>query len=107
MILETLKDEGVDLSRVHIYPHFGFYEEKIWTDFMPSKEKTTVVLHCKDVHHNEKVDQYIKLGWKTEAIPMLKTGYSGTQFHEEYPNGNWKELVPDGTKKVLENLSKN
>jgi len=104
MIRESLKDEGVDLSRVKIYPHFGYYEEDNWADFLPPKELTTIVLHCKDVHHDKKFVYYKKNGWKTEAIPLLREGYSGTKFHKEYPGGNWQNLVPAGTKRVLDSL---
>jgi len=103
MILETLEDEGTDLSRVKIYPHFGYYEETNWTDFMPPKKLTTILLHCKDVHHNKKIKYYKDHNWKVETMPMLKDGYSGTLFHEEYPNGKWQDLIPDGTKRVLNN----
>ena len=102
MILETLKDEGVDLNCVKVYSHFGYYEEDNWADFLPPKEMTTIVLHCKDPHHDKKISYYKKHDWKTEAIPLLKGGYSGTLFHKEYPNGNWRDLVPNGTKKILE-----
>ena len=101
MIIETLKDEGVDMGRVKILPHFGYYEEDNWVDFLPPKELTTIVLHCKDSHHDAKVDYYKKIGWKLEIIPLLKEGYSGTLFHNEYPGGNWQDLVPEGTKRVL------
>ena len=103
MILDSLKDEGVDMNRVHVYPHFGYYEEKNWTDFLPPKEITTIVLHCKDPHHDRKIDYYKKHGWNVEAIPLLGEGYSGTLFHKEYPDGNWRDLVPNGTRIFLEN----
>lgn len=106
MILETLKEERIDLNRVKIYPHFGYYEEDHWADFFPPKDKTTIILHCKDPHHDKKIDHYKKLGWKIEIIPLLKAGYSGTLFYQEYPNGNWRDLVPDGTKKIIENKLK-
>jgi hypothetical protein len=102
MILDTLKGEGADLNRVSVYPHFGYYEEDNWADFLPPKEITTIVLHCKDPHHNKKFIYYKKHNWNTEALPLLTEGYSGTLFHEEYPNGKWRDLVPDGTKFFLE-----
>lgn len=105
MILETLKDEKVNLSRVKIYPHFGYYEEENWADFLPPKKITTIVLHCKDPHHDKKFSYYQANGWKTEAIPLFQAGYSGTLFHSEYPNGNWQDLVPNGTKRILENIN--
>ena len=103
MVLETLKDEGVDLSRVKIYPHFGYYEEDNWTDFLPPKELTTIVLHCKDVHHDKKLEIYKQNSWETEGLPLLTEGYSGTKFHQEYPDGNWEDVVPEGTKRVIMN----
>lgn len=102
MIRSTLKDEGIDMNRVRIYPHFGYYEEENWADFFPPKEMITIVMHCKDPHHDRKVDYYKTQGWNVEAIPLLKEGYSGTLFHKEYPNGRWRDLVPDGTRRFLE-----
>jgi hypothetical protein len=101
MILETLKDEDVDLSRVKIYPHFGYYEEKNWADFFPPKKETTIIIHSKDPHHDKKINHYKNNGWKVELIPLLKSGYSGTAFHKEFPKGEWKKMVPNGTKKII------
>jgi nicotinamide-nucleotide adenylyltransferase len=102
MIIESLKDEDVDLSRVKVNPHFGYYEEENWEDFLPKKEPTTIVLHSKDLHHDKKIEFYRKHGWKVEIIPLLKEGYSGTEFHKQYPDGDWEELVPNGTKRVVD-----
>jgi len=106
MILASLKDKKIDLRRVTILPHFGFYEEKNWADFFPPKDRTTIVLHCKDPHHQAKLAQYQKTGWKTKTLPLLRKGFSGTKFHKKYPNGNWQTLVPDGTRRVIEKTSK-
>lgn len=102
MILESLKDEDINLNRVKINPHFGYYEEDNWTDFLPSKEMTTIVLHSKDPHHDKKIIHYKKHGWEIETIPLLKEGYSGTEFHKTYPGGDWQDMVPDGTRRVIE-----
>jgi cytidyltransferase-like protein len=104
MILKSLEFENIDLKRIKILPHFGYYDSKNWQDFLPDKTKSVLVIHSKDLHHELKLDLYEKLGWRIEQVPLLEKGVSGTEFHNEYPNGNWQKYVPEGTKEVLEEI---
>ncbi|MFH1802397.1 MAG: hypothetical protein ABH864_03000 [archaeon] len=99
MIWDSLELKGIDMSRVKIVPHFGFYETDNWKDFMP--EGATVILAAKDYHHYAKVEAYRKNGFKVEFEEPLP-GISGTMLREAWPNGNWREMVPEGTRKILE-----
>ncbi len=104
MIKISLKEKGIDMDRVKILPHFAFYETKNWKDFIP--KNATIVLSAKDYHHYEKIELYKKEGWNVEFVEPLQ-GVSGSIFDEEWPDGNWRDLVPKGTRKILENKLKN
>ncbi len=98
MISISLLAHGIDMNRVKILPHFGYYKCEHWKDFIPLQ--ATVVLSIKDYHHYSKVKIYQENGWNVEFIDPLP-GISGTIFDQEWPNGKWRELVPEGTKEIL------
>ncbi len=98
MIRISLIKEGIDINRIRIVPHFGYYETENWKDFIP--REASIVLSAKDKHHYEKIKVYKENGWKVELIEPVK-GVSGTIFGKEWPDGNWEELVPEGTRTIL------
>ncbi len=104
MILKSLEYENIDLKRVKVLPHFGYYDSKNWQDFLPEKENSILVIHPKDLHHKLKLDVYDKLGWRIDDVPLLDPGVSGTDFHKEYPLDDWQQYVPKGTIEVLEKI---
>jgi len=99
MIHGTLTTEGYSPSRFHILPHFAYYDCDNWHEFIPTD--ATIVLAPGDTHHERKVNLYQKIGWKVEIIPRLK-GISGEIVDKEFPDGNWRELVPKGAIPTLE-----
>jgi len=99
MVYGALSEDGVDMRRVHILPHFGFYETDVWTDFIP--KGATIVLFSKDYHHYEKIKVYKDSGFQLEFIEPLP-GVSGSILDKEWPDGNWRELVPKGVVPILE-----
>ncbi len=99
MIRLALIAHGVDMKRVRILPHFGYYETENWKELIP--KNATIVLSAKDYHHYYKVKIYEENGWKVEFLDPLP-GISGTLFKKEWPDGNWRELVPKGIVKFLE-----
>ena len=101
MIYSSLKLYGVDMKRVKILPHFGAYETENWADFFPPKEQTTIILPAKEIYHYKKLEIYRKESWKVEIIPQFP-GISGKIFDKEFPNGNWKKLVPKGAIEIIE-----
>jgi len=103
MIKLSLEKNGVDMKRARILPHFGFYETENWKDFIP--KNATIILAAKDYHHYAKVQVYKDNGWEVDFIDPLP-GISGSIFDKEWPNGEWRELVPEGTRIVLENKLK-
>ncbi|NOX71133.1 MAG: hypothetical protein GXO64_00340 [Candidatus Micrarchaeota archaeon] len=98
MIRISLVEKGIDMNRVRILPHFGFYECDNWKDFIP--KNATIVLAAKDYHHYTKIKIYQENGWNVEFIEPLP-GISGSIFDKEWPNGKWEELVPEGTRVIL------
>lgn len=102
MIFKSLIEYGINPSRIRILPHFAFYDIKNWIEFLPSKEKSVIVLSAKDYHHYEKIDLYKELGWEVEFVEPT-SGVSGDILDSEYPYGNWRNLVPSGTEVFLEN----
>lgn len=98
MIRISLVENSVDMKRVRILPHFGFYDCDNWRDFIP--KNATIVLSSKDYHHYSKIKIYKDFGWDVESIEPLP-GVSGSILDKEWPDGNWSELVPEGTRKIL------
>lgn len=105
MIRSSLSKEGIDMSRIKITPHYGFYDREDWRDFMPPKENSIIFLAAKDSHHDVKIQLYKKEGWKVEVLSLF-SGFSGKLFDKEWPNGNWESLVPKGTAEFLESKLK-
>ncbi|MFC1687107.1 adenylyltransferase/cytidyltransferase family protein [Patescibacteria group bacterium] len=99
MIRNALFEHGVDMNRVHILPHFGFYEAENWKEFIP--KGATIVLSAKDYHHYSKIKIYKDMGWEVDFVEPLP-GVSGSILDKEWPNGTWRELVPKGAWKILE-----
>lgn len=100
MIRISLAENGVDMNRIRILPHFGFYECNNWKDFIP--KDATIILSAKDYHHYAKIKIYKDNGWNVEFVKPLP-GISGSIFDKEWPEGKWRELVPKGTKRILKN----
>ncbi len=109
IILESLKQEGIDLARVKILPHFGTYEEENWFELFPPKENTVVAIPAKDEHHFVKLKVYEQFGYKTEIVPQFTTGVSGTKVKDSIYAGTeeWKEMVPKGAIPLIEKWIKN
>ncbi|MFH1276279.1 MAG: adenylyltransferase/cytidyltransferase family protein [Candidatus Woesearchaeota archaeon] len=105
MIVESLESAGVDLRRIRTLPHFGAYECTSWRELFPPKEDTVIILPAKDTHHYSKIEIYKAEGWKVEIVPQI-LGISGKIFDMAWPDGNWQELVPEGTRRVLEDKLK-
>jgi cytidyltransferase-like protein len=101
MIYDTLLAEGVPPEKIRITPAFSYYDHKNWKDFMPPTKNSIIYMPIKDPHHTSKVIMYEKNGWKVKKV-KLKSGFSGTEVRKLIPKGNWKQLVPVGTQKFLE-----
>ncbi len=99
MIYDSLSDHGIDMKRVRILPHFGFYETDNWREFIP--DRATIVLCAKDYHHYSKVKIYEDNNLNVDFVKPLQ-GISGSILDKAWPDGNWRDLVPSGTRKVLE-----
>jgi len=106
MILRSLQCFGVDLSKIKILPQFGCYEEENWKDFIPCKSNCTLVICPNDVHHDFKIDYYKKDGWKIDILDLPRLT-SGTNFHNDFPDGDWEKHLPKGSADVIkENFEK-
>lgn len=101
MIYNSLIDKGIKPSRFRILPHFAFYDIKNWLDFLPQTKESVIILAEKDFHHYRKLEQYRKLEWEIETIEPIQ-GISSDIFYSQFPLGNWRQLVPTGTKAYLE-----
>ncbi len=106
MIHDSLKMEGFDMGYIKILPHFSFYDNDAWGDFMPPKENSLICLSPKDSHHYTKIKYYRNNGWNVKEYSQIP-GVSGKIFDNNWPNGDWRELVPKGTRMFLENYIKN
>ncbi|UCD03422.1 MAG: adenylyltransferase/cytidyltransferase family protein [Candidatus Aenigmatarchaeota archaeon] len=99
MIRNSLIEHGVDMNRVRILPHFGYYEAENWKEFIP--KNATIVMSAKDYHHYYKIKVYKDNGFKVENVDPLP-GITGSTFKKEWPDGNWRKLVPKAVRKILE-----
>ncbi len=105
MTTKSLIYQGVDIGRVRVLPHFGYYDMPNWRDFMPPKECSDIVLAPKDIHHEKKMEIYRREGWNVVTVPQIP-GVSGKIFDQEFPDGDWRRLVPRGTLEVIEEAMK-
>jgi hypothetical protein len=68
LIYKKLKELNVDITRVKILPHFGYYEQDKWKDFMPPKKESVIYVLSEYPHHDHKIKVYKKEGWKVKVI---------------------------------------
>lgn len=92
-----------NLSKIQIFDIPDFDNHQKW---MENIEKT--VPHFDIVFSNDEMTRkmYDRHGIKTSEIPFIKREkFSGTKIREKIKtNQNWRELVPSGTQKILDEI---
>lgn len=102
MIKESLIDVGVDLRRVNIVP-FPLENPEKWYEYIP---KDTVHFRIGVLDWNEeKIREFEKSGVKIETLPIYEKNIIAEEIRKRMvENKNWKELVPTGTARVIEEI---
>ncbi len=101
MIYDTLKYLQVDIRRIRILPHFGFYDRADWLEYIPLPKTTRIIMVLKEYHHYQKKEKYFNSGYDVKFYKPLE-GISGNSFRKKFPNGGWRSIVPKGTIELIE-----
>ena len=101
MILSSIDSSISKRSQIFFIPDFE--DHKKWEDAIDS-----IVPKFDVIFTNDEITQtlYSKRGIKAIPVPFTKREiFSGTNIREKILNNqNWIELVPEGTKKVLQKI---
>lgn len=103
MILKSLAEEKIDLSKIHIIPIVDVNNNAVWVSHVKSLSPTFHVVYS----GNPLVCRLFKeAGFKVQKPPMVKRKeYWGTEIRERMLNGkNWEELVPRAVVEVIREI---
>jgi nicotinamide-nucleotide adenylyltransferase len=103
MILRSLAEEQIDLSKVHIIPIPDVNNNAIWVSYVLSLSPPFHVVYS----GNPLVCRLFKeAGFEVKRPPLVKRKeYWGTEIRERMlKNKNWKELVPRAVAEVISEI---
>lgn len=103
MILRSLAEEKIDLSRVHIIPIPDVNNNSVWVSHVLSLSPPFHVVYS----GNPLVCRLFReAGFTVRKPPMVKRKeYWGTEIRERMvKNKNWRELVPKAVAEVIEEI---
>ncbi len=106
MIRECLVDEHIDLARISLIPFHLFAPDK-WHYYLPPPEAVVQYVRAFSSWEDEKIALFQKYGYRVEVLDrrMTKT-VEGTQVRTIMrEGGNWRQLVPPGTARVIDKVN--
>ena len=106
MITEGLASLGVDTSRIMFVPNLSNSGIKT-TEAVPPPELVTIFIVGKEAHNKVKQQQYLDEGYNIISLDEYEFGGSGSEIRRRIRAGEpWKELVPEGTARIINKLAK-
>lgn|SRR3990172_2046249 len=102
MVKESLMDAEVDLKRVNIVP-FPLENPDKWYEYVP---RGTAHFRIGVSDWDEgKIKAFQSAGLQVETLPIYEKDISAEDVRKRIlENKNWKELVPKGTARVIEEI---
>ncbi len=104
MIRDTLKEAGIDLSRVYIIPIVDVHNNNIWVAHVESLVPKFDIVFS----NNPLVTElFTSRGYKVEQVPMYKREIlSSTHIRKLMLKGDpeWRKLVPKAVAKVIDSV---
>lgn len=102
MIKESLIDAEIDLRRVNIVP-FPLESPEMWHEYIP---KDTVHFRIGvSEWDEERIKAFERAGLKIETLPIYEKDIGAGEVRKRMAeNRNWKELVPTGTARIIEEI---
>ena len=103
MILRSLAEEKIDLSKVHIIPIPDVNNNAVWVSHVKSLSPPFHVVYS----GNPLVCRLFKeAGFEVKSPPLVRRKeYWGTEIRERMlKNKNWKELVPRAVVEIIEEI---
>jgi len=102
MIKESLVDAGADMKRVNIVP-FPLENPERWHEFVP-KDTTHFRIGVSD-WDEERIRAFEMSGLKIITLPIYEKDIDADEIRRRMvENRNWKELLPVGTARVIEEI---
>jgi nicotinamide mononucleotide adenylyltransferase len=102
MIKQCLFDEGVSLQRISIVP-FHLHDPSKWKCYLPPPKETVQYVRAFSQWEDEKIAAFEAHGFRVEVLdrraPKNVEGVGVRKLMRA--GGNWSDLVPPGTTRVL------
>ena len=105
MVHESLKDNGIDMSRVYIIP---FYPPPLYSDekserFIP-KNEVVAYIPVKDDFDRQKIEYLTKRNWNVKTLEVTEN-VSATEIRKKIRNNEkWESLVPKAVVKIIKEV---
>lgn len=106
MVMATLLDHGVDLSKIRVIP-FHVSETEKWRYYLPPKDRVRHFLRIFSPWEQEKADRIRAEGYQVEVLdPGAEKGVEATEIRRRLlvGDGTWRELVPAAVARYLDDL---
>ena len=94
IIIGSLNEQGIDLNRIRIIPHFTplVYPSEMEFLFTPPQNDTILYIAPKGEHNIFGIDYYATRGWQVVVPPKININFSGTEIRQKLKD---KEDVSD------------
>jgi len=106
MIQESLKESGVEMSKVYIVPSYppSLYDDGKFERFLPKKDETIIYLPVKKDSGKWNIEGLTERGWNVRSF-KVKNSISATEVRRRIAEDeNWEELVPKAVAKIIKEV---
>jgi nicotinamide mononucleotide adenylyltransferase len=106
MVRECLVDERVDLARVSIVP-FHLFDPERWRYYLPSPGAVVQFVRAFSGWEDKKIELFRTHGFRIDVLDRrMPKNVEGKQVRNLMDAaGNWRQLVPPGTARVIDRLT--
>lgn len=107
MIVQCIEDCKIDLKKITIIP-FHLFNKKKWSYYLPRPDNVVQYVRVFSDWEEKKIELFKKYGFSVNVLDRnAPKNVEATQVRKKFnENGNWKELVPPGTVRVIDLIQK-
>jgi nicotinamide-nucleotide adenylyltransferase len=105
MVKAAVRDEGLDLARVHVIP-FPVNEPELWAAYVPGS--VTQYIRVFSEWGGTKLDRFREAGYEVVVLDEgVEKRISGADVRQALRDGGeWEPLVPPGVARVIRSLDR-
>ena len=107
MIRLSLVDFGVNMDSISFIP-FHLYDQSKWAHYLPRPKNIVQYVRVFSKWEEDKIKKFESYGFTVRKIDKgTQKGVTATQVRSLLKdNGNWEELVPEGTARIINKIKK-